>query len=270
MSGIYFHTVDRPQPLALDGGERARIDGLVRDTFREVLRRPSMAGLRQALRLTGAAPVPGFDPDKLRLLGFVFGGEEVLEQVGPGGEVEQISLVGLMANTAVAAVPALQAPVWLHFGCEAHGWVDGPDRAWLADRYADAVEAGIARDTPRWDAVIALLRESATEPVVTSFYNDFPNQHLVVSAGVWPKNADLAAASDVAAEVELERRWEALSDRQRWDLGMGALRANPAGAGEIQWSPAVFAANGIAHEHDAEQLVRAGAQLRLVPAPHPA
>jgi hypothetical protein len=54
-----------------------------------------------------------------------------------------------MANTAVAALPALQAPVWLHFGCEAHGWVDGPDRAWLADRYAGALEAGLVRDTGR-------------------------------------------------------------------------------------------------------------------------
>jgi hypothetical protein len=117
--------------------------------------------------------------------------------------------------------------------------------------------------------VIALLRESRTEPVVTiCFYDDFPSQHLVVSAGVWPETVELAAAgaTEVAAEIELEHWWEALTDRQRCDLGMRALRANPAGSSEIQWSPAVFAANGIGHEHDAEQLVRAGAQLRLVPA----
>lgn len=255
----------------LAGGERARIDGLVRDTFREVLRRPHLAGLRQTLRLDGARPVEGFDPDKLRLLAFVLEGEEALEHVDADGAVEQVSVAGLMANTAVAEVPELQAPVWLHSGCEAHGWVDGPDRAWLADRYAAALEAGIGRDPARWDAVIALLRESSSEPVVTSFYNDFPSQHLVVSSGVWSEIAELATAAetDAAAEIELEGRWNDLTDAQRWDLGIRALRATPAGAGEIQWSPAMFATNGIAHEHDAEQLVRTAARLRLVPAAQP-
>ncbi|WP_394622450.1 hypothetical protein JNUCC0626_49830 (plasmid) [Lentzea sp. JNUCC 0626] len=267
MSGIYFHTPTRPDPVVLNGAERAHIDGLVRDTFRTTLRQPHMASLRQVLRLNGAAPVEGLDLDKLRILNLVFDHEEELEAHDAAG-AQTLSMTGLMANTTIAALPASQALIWLHYGCEEHGWVDGPDRAWLADRYQDALGAGLARPGLGWDAVIDLLRERDDKPVVTSFYNDFPDRQRVVKAGIWPEAAAVPAdaETDLDAELAVEHAWDELGDARRWELGMRVLRAAPADAGELRWAPEVFAEQGIAHERHAEELVRSGARLRLVPA----
>jgi hypothetical protein len=112
---------------------------------------------------------------------------------------------------------------------------------------------------------ISLLRQSSAAPVVTSFYGDFPNVEGIINAGVWPEAGTGGASlsdADLSAREEL---WDGLTDDQRWELGMAALRARPADAGELRWSPDVFASQGIEHGHDAEELVRRGLQLRLVP-----
>ena len=267
MSGIYFHTVGH-EPVVVRGAERARIEVLVRDTFREVLRRPHMAELRRTLRLTGAPPVEGFDYDQAQLTGLAWGYEEELWAAGPLG-VERVGMVGLAANTTVAELAASQALVWVHYGCEAHGWVDGADRGWLADRYQDALDAGLARAGFGWEEVIELLRQSSAAPVVTSFYGDFPNVQEIINSGVWPEAGTGGSLSDADLSAR-EQLWDGLTDDQRWELGMAALRARPADAGELRWSPDVFARMGIEHDHNAEELVRRGLELRLVPVGTPA
>lgn len=268
MSGIYFHAVGR-EPVVVRGAERARIEVLVRDTFREVLRRPHMARLRRVLRLNGAPAVEGFDYDQARLTELEWGLGEQLWAAGPSG-AERVGLVGLAANTTVAEVAASQALVWLHYGCEAHGWVDGADRGWLAERYQDALDAGVARAGLGWEKVIELLRQDSTGAVVTSFYGDFPNVEEVINAGVWPEAGPRGASVSDADLAAREALWEGLTDERRWDLGMAALRARPAGDGELRWSPDVFARMGIEHDHHAEELVRGGFQLRLSPGETPA
>ncbi|RJQ66140.1 hypothetical protein D5S17_35515 [Pseudonocardiaceae bacterium YIM PH 21723] len=260
MSAIYFHSLDHDDPVVLPLGERARVDGAIRDHFRRTLREPELAGLRRILGLTGAPPVAGLDTDELLILNFWFEGELEL------GGAERIDLSVLMANTAVAAVPALQALVRLHLGCERHGWVEGPDRAWLADRYTEAVDAGLVRNAADWQPVTALLRESSTGPVATSFYNDFPHREWVVTNGGWPEAAELAEAAleDTAAETEFETQWDAFTRDQQWDRALTALRTQSTTA--LCWSPDSFAQYRAAPGRAAQDLVADTARLRLIPA----
>jgi hypothetical protein len=115
-------------------------------------------------------------PGRLRGLGSrpaatVEGGGPATTGVRPfrGSNVER---TGPAASRAVVVCPMLPAPE------------DGREQE----------EHAVGRDSARWPAVIALLRESGAAPVVTSVYNDFPSQHLVVSSRVWPEDTELAAA----------------------------------------------------------------------------
>lgn len=264
MSGIYFHTPDRPAAVVLHGSERAHIDGLMRRTFREALREQRMAPLRRALGLTGAVPVDGMDPDKLRILGWMYDDDPRLE-VRSAGEPLTVGIPGLVANTAITALPACQALIWLHYGCENHGWVDGPDRGWLADRYQQALAAGLAREGMGWDAVIDLLRERDDAPVVTSAYDNFPDFDAVVRSTVWTQAA--APSAGTAEEDEEERLlelWEDLDTAQRWELGLRALRERPADLDELRWSPEIFAGMGIQHDYDADRVLRIDTRPQLV------
>ena len=137
-------------------------------------------------------------------------------------------------------------------------------------RTATALDAGLARAGFGWEEVIELLRQSSAAPVVTSFYGDFPNVEGIINAGVWPEGGTGGTSlsdADLSAREEL---WDALTDDQRWEQGMAALRAWAADAGELRWSPDVFARMGIEHDHNAEELVRSGVELRLIPVGTPA
>jgi hypothetical protein len=79
---------------------------------------------------------------------------------------------------------------------EIHGWVDGPNRAWLADIVQEGLDLRIFRKTLRyqprpgaplkqaplgWEDVITLLRARDDEPVVMSYSvtESFPNRKML-------------------------------------------------------------------------------------------
>jgi hypothetical protein len=113
----------------------------------------------------------------------------------------ELDSADLDMNTAlVAGSDPVRLATKIHGWCEAHCWVDGPDRAWLADIIDEGLRVGIFRrglwyvDRPcdgppseqpdrqwspqGWDDVTGLLRERDDEPVVMSYSvcDSFPNQ----------------------------------------------------------------------------------------------
>lgn len=113
--------------------------------------------------------------------------------------------------------------------CEVHAWVEGGDRAWLADLIEQGLRAGIYRqglwmDNPDsgardkwapmgWDQVVGLLRARDDEPAVMSYSvcDGFPNPDV---AG-WDPSIDASWRPDWAADSEGLADWRALDDSQR-------------------------------------------------------
>lgn len=162
-------------------------------------------------------------------------------------------------NTAlVAGSPPIQLAAKIHGWCESHAWVDGPDRAWMADIIDTGLRIGIYRrglwyaklpNGPKdtlsdqgWDQITTLLRARDDEPVVMSYSvgDSFPNREITdwrsdLSDDWRPDWAtDRDGVQDWAGLSEDDRLghrrdgeyevWDALPDQQRWDLAMAGLK----------------------------------------------
>lgn len=118
-------------------------------------------------------------------------------------------------NTAmIAGSDAVRLCARLHSQCEIHAWVNGPNRAWLADLIDAALEVGLFRDGMGWSGVSTMLRSSSKEPVVTSYSvtEEFPNRFV---AGL--------QSDDESEDDILDAQWRELSDEQRWDAAIAKL-----------------------------------------------
>lgn len=162
-------------------------------------------------------------------------------------------------NTALAAgSDAVCLAAKIHGWCESHCWVEGVDRAWLADVIDTGLAAGIYRrgfwyvdrpcdgkpadqpdrkwSTQGWEGVTAFLRERDDEPVVLSHSSGdgFPNRE---AAGMraWPDGvpetwaaydampADQRTAMD-EANARLDEEWEAMPSIAQWARAWDGLR----------------------------------------------
>lgn len=154
------------------------------------------------------------------------GGETLLSYKG-----HKIDAWHLMLNTGIMmGGDAVRLATRLGAQGEIHAWVDGPDRAWVADMIEHAVKSGVYRtglprpvvpgldrvrgtDDPErftlepagWSEVAALLRSSDTGEVVTHYSvgDGFPDRHL--------------------AEVD-EDVWEDLPQGEHWRMSMESLK----------------------------------------------
>lgn len=252
MSRVYFHSLSGEAELL--GAERAWLNQLcanvtagiiassgAHERLREIvnpqsyLRYPSAPGefLRWKESVECAIRV-GWDDQQL----FMWRGQHL--------RIWEVTL-----NTAcVVGGDALKLAARIHAQCEIHGYVEGPDRQWLAgmiDRGLDSrvfrralsVPSAAARGSRvtrslGWDQVTELLRSRDDEPVVMSYSvcDQFPNP----DAAEWRlPDADDDHDDDYDQRCEL---WAALPLAEQWELGMTALRRrNAAGAG-LQLCPA--------------------------------
>jgi hypothetical protein len=146
----------------------------------------------------------------------------------PDGRV--VATFPLKLNTAlIGADDATRLVVRMAGQAEIHGWVDGPNRAWLADIIDRGLAGGVLRSEftnnagvvyrpgQGWQQVAALLRERVDEPVVWSYS---------VSDG-WP-NPTVAGW-----EEGREEAFMLLPEVEQWQLSMEGLR----GQGGLEMRP---------------------------------
>jgi hypothetical protein len=221
MSGIYFRT---------RSGDEARLQGSERAWFSH------LANHQAYIALELIPQFHDFDtPDRPHLLREVVAspthwslnsrGHEFAKQmrtalnVGrdlrfktPHGDIGSWYIV---LNTALAAgSDPVKLGARLHAQCELHCWVDGPNRAWLADIIERGLKTGIFREGLRWDAVVELLRSADDEAVVMDYSvtESFPRRDMdPESAGY-----DQETGEDL---------WYELPHEERWDRCMALLRA---------------------------------------------
>jgi hypothetical protein len=154
-----------------------------------------------------------------------------------------INAFSLFLNTALAAgSDAIKLAARLHGQCEIHTWVDGPNRAWLADIIIAGVDSGVFRVGAGWDKVALLLLSRDDEPVVTSYSvgEGFPNRWGAewvppelpddwrpegIEADEWAAMGD--DERDGCRQGYTDDSWYDLDDAEQWRLAMVALRKQP-------------------------------------------
>jgi hypothetical protein len=260
MSRIYFHTPSGEAEL--HGSERAHLGELCADVAVGLL---DLDGIRaeekwqplinQAHHIAQLTFQPGGWRQTFETSFRVGGmGKPLLMWRG-----KPITTRTLILNTVLAiGNDALKLAARLHGQCEIHAWVDGKNRAWLADMMQSGLDCGVFRrgfpfrdgpgpDAPErwstqgWEQVMALLRSSDDEPVVTSYSvgNSFPNRRV---AGWWPPEGtelrpswvDLTewealgdAERDEHRHERADEMWDELDGDRQWELAMAGLRNRP-------------------------------------------
>lgn len=128
---------------------------------------------------------------------------------------EKHKLFDLQLNSAIIlGGNAMKLAARLHGQCEIHCYVEGKNRAWLADMVDDAVAKKVFRTGRGWDSVVTLLRKASDTPVVCSYSvcEQFPNSHIAN----WEPAAD-----DPDGDA-----WYDLPAEEKWEKGMAGLRSS--------------------------------------------
>lgn len=111
----------------------------------------------------------------------------------------------------------------IHGQCEIHGFVEGPNRAWLSEVIRYGRRDNVLRPDMGWESVAALLDARDDGPVVMSYSvcEQFPGRHAL------PAGHPLGYGAEESDEDDDDTRYSDLPDAERWRLGMEFLRANP-------------------------------------------
>jgi len=247
MSRIYFHTpTDEAEVL---GAERAHMGWLCRHVATSVVGLDSAGSAQRILSLlapghymTQTEPYVDastvvrreWTESMIRALGSMFG--PALQWKG-----KPIAAFSLELNTAVVlGGDTLRLAARLHGQCEIHAYVEGPNRAWLADLIQAALDKAIFRQDVRdwntgWNDVIKLLRSRDDEPVVTSYSvcDQFPNSHTGDWLPPWPEGVPRTWTA-LTEEQQQERSgreeaWYELPNEEQWRISMAGLRTNGQG-----------------------------------------
>jgi hypothetical protein len=221
MSRIYFHSPSETREIY--GRERARMGCLTDDVAAGIL----IGSGYFADRLAPMMPSDAFPLRDAREKhqGWVFDFAHSLRLWMKDGnswvvDGERYDCWQLDLNTVLAVGnDALKLCARLHGQCEIHAYVEGPNRAWLADIIRQGVRDGVMRDggygppndygKGQWSELADWLESRSDEPVVCSYSvcDQFPNRAM---AG-WEDDAD-------------NDRWYDLPAEERWRLAMIGLR----------------------------------------------
>ncbi len=133
---------------------------------------------------------------------------------------QEIDAFSLQLNTAYSmGADYVKLAARLHGQCEIHAYVEGPNRAWLADIILAGRASGFYRSDAGWESVVTLLLKSKTQPVVTSYSvcEQFPN-------------AGVAKFEYPIKDGEKDwNAWYRLSQKKRWTMAITELRASRSG-----------------------------------------
>ncbi|HEY9371031.1 hypothetical protein [Streptomyces sp.] len=249
MSRIYFHSPSGEAEVL--GAERSHVHLLVNDTSAErITRHPNSyrEPLRELTRDSHLKPQSRMiDQQFLQdfILSFrVRGDGSLLAWRG-----HALDAFALALNTAIDwSGESMRLVARLDGQCEIHSYVEGKNRAWLADRIQDALDYEMLRPGMGWESppeachargpgVIPLLRSRDDEPVVLSYSvcDSFPYAaHVVMPLPPedwrpdgWTEQewADLDedARDDYRDECRIDT-FGNLPEQEQWARGMDWLR----------------------------------------------
>jgi hypothetical protein len=301
MSRVYFHSPSGEAQLR--GSERAWLSGLVTDLANGLL---DVRGLNRAERLREL-----IHPDH-HMAHHSAKPEEFLRwassyetsfSVGWSDRTPLIQYAGkpidsfmLALNTALTVGnDAIKLAARLHGSCEIHAWVDGPNRAWLADIMQAGLDASIYRrgfwfkDGPGegaarkwsdqgWGDVITLLRSRNDEPVVTSYSvcDSFPDSSIGDWMPPWPEGVPRdwreLTEDQQSARSDRSDAWYDLDDTEQWRISMEGLRTSEEG---LEMKPGNWDQFRFGHSlsvldlfaADSDERLRAALGLEATPAP---
>lgn len=241
MSRIYFHSPT--EETEVRGPERALFGAFTSDALLAALhlhkdRRMLLDFERQdAWRIASLLrPAKEVQPEHLAVHLSVMTEDQDFD-LGDGRTVGVFaaSLNTLLANGSDPMVLAAR----LHGQCEIHCYVEGPNRAWLAEVIEQGRASGIFRGEMGWESVIEHLRRQDDEPAVTSYSvcDQFPNAGVAKEAGLWtpsPEHQGVWTPEDQPDHRHLWGQpwwdgdeWYDLDFEEQWRLSMEAIRAQP-------------------------------------------
>lgn len=252
MSRVYFHSPSGDAELL--GAERAYAGCMVSDLASGLWRSAFVRAEDSMIQLTRGTDLYD-DRDPMRRaqfadrfkLAFRVGQEGLLTWRG-----KDISGFSLALNTAIQiGDDPVKFLARMHGQCELHSYVEGPNRAWLADIIERGLKTGVFRDGMGWDTppnhphgkgagVIPLLRSRDDEPVVMSYSvcDGFPNWEITdwqppADADLtptWAKEEPQEWASLTEDEQDdyhrsaVDELWGDLPEEERWATAMDGLR----------------------------------------------
>lgn len=271
MSRVYFHSPARTAELR--GAERAWASSVVEDMATGIVTPRSVESVDRMMNLVPDGHYlrhmrrddPGWLPAWQSAFDTAWRVELALDWRGASLDSWLFSL-----NTALAmGNDQVRFLARLHGQCEMHGWVDGPNRAWLADLIEQGRALGFYRAEMGWEDVVALLRSRSDEPVVMSYSvcDSFPNADASDWMPAWPtgKPERWDALSEEEQRVWEERAeaWYDLPDDEQWERCLRWLRNHssmleikPDGWSEFRFGHGLTAFDLTASDRD-ERLERA-------------
>lgn len=241
MSRVYFHTPTTKAELR--GSERAHMGVLVTDIAAGLL---NAGGFRAREEFA-----PLIRPDhylkSITERGWSSAFETAWRTGGAGIPMltwrgHDLDPFTISLNTAATVGnDAVKLAARLHGQCEIHAWVDGPNRAWLADIIDRGMASGVLRaETQGWERVVGMLRARDDEPVVTSYSvcEQFPHSGVGGWMPDWPEGVperwDALSPEQQAEREARDEEWYKLDDSEQWRIAMDALRADTASGLELK------------------------------------
>jgi hypothetical protein len=214
VSRIYFHTPD--ETAEVKGSERAYMRMLAADVALAVLK-PDYLSRDWLMSITDG-------PDYLDEEEHWKQRWETWFRLGEGDLIasgEKIGAGELALNTLIALGSELMKFVARVDGsCEDHAWCAPENAGWLGALIRQGRRENVLRPRQGWGDVADLfLRARIRGDYVVCSYSvsdSFPNRYVVGEHGeLLPSETEEAA----------EHRWYELSDRERWDLALEAIKA---------------------------------------------
>lgn len=159
-----------------------------------------------------------FDEDLARAITGMMGGEIAFGDVRTDGFTLQL-------NTAWHFGDVMRLAARIHGQCEVHGFVEGPNREWLAGIIERGYGKIFRKETQGyegWGQVIELLKEADDSPVVMSYSGteNFPNPM-----------GDARFSGDAIDD------FYELPSAERWDIALVALRKKEAAGHGLELKP---------------------------------
>lgn len=245
MSRVYFHTQHEGE-VELRGAERAQMSYLVREIAQSMIPNYSdkqvLAAIRPELRKQFGRtsyraaglltfqdiPVtpylaehgPLVDLDRLKTSFSVDSGSAGIFQ-HDGRPLESFALA--LNTTLVLGSDPMCLMARLHGQCEIHAYVEGSNRAWMAEIIQQGLDAKLYRAEMGWEGVQELLRKGNEHPVVTSYSvcDSFPNE------------AEADWETPLVNGEPDEGAWYAVPHGWQWEMALAGLRGRPDDLREI-------------------------------------